>query len=119
MEAKMTDNKPVACSLGASELEGRLAAIGAVGGDSLISHEIEDNKHRMRFRADASTRRQLGEIVAAESECCSFLDLSLTHDGGALLLSISAPAQGQPIADELAAAFSVTSDKGRQSARGC
>lgn len=102
----MTDDKPVACSLDAGELEGRLAAIAAVGGDSLISHQIEDDKHWMRFRADASTRRRLDEIVAAEVECCSFLDLSLAEEDGALLLSISAPEQGQPIADELAAAFS-------------
>lgn len=104
----MTDNKPVACSLGANELEGRLAAIVAVGNDSLISHQIEDNQHQLRFRADASTRRRLKEIVAAEAKCCSFLGLSLTDEGGALLLSISAPEQGQPIADEFAAAFSGT-----------
>jgi hypothetical protein len=63
------------------ELKLRLAAIGAVGAASLISHELVGDRHLLRFRAGATVRRQLEEIVAAEAACCSFLDLSLGQGG--------------------------------------
>ena len=44
-------------------------------------------------------------FIAAEADCCSFLELSLRERGGELALSIAAPPDGQPIANELAAAF--------------
>jgi len=94
----MTTDAPIACSLAAGELEGRLAAIAAVGTDSLISHEVEGKRHRMRFRSDATTRLRLERIIEAEARCCAFLDLSLTEEDDGLLLSISAPEPGQPIA---------------------
>jgi hypothetical protein len=51
-------------------------------------------------------RKQVEDIVAGEATCCSFLDLSLSEDRGELLLTIAAPRDAQPVADELAAAFS-------------
>lgn len=102
----MTDNAPVACSLGAGELEQRLAAIAEIGASSLLSRDIEGNAHLLRFRADATTRRRLEAIIAAEAECCSFLDLSLGEVGGELVLSIAAPRNAQALAEELAGAFS-------------
>jgi hypothetical protein len=101
----MTDTKPVACSLGAGDLEQRLAAIAAIGADSLIGRSVEGGRHLLRFRGDAATRQRLEEIVVAEAECCSFLELSLREDAGELVLSIAAPADAQPLADDLAAAF--------------
>ncbi len=101
----MTKDKPIACSLGAGELEQRLAAIAEIGAESLVSHEVEGDRHLLRFRADANTRRRLEGIVAAEAECCSFLDLSLGEDGDELVLSIAAPEDGRAIADGLAKAF--------------
>jgi len=71
----------------------------------LIDRSAEGDRHRLRFRADATTRRRLEEIVAAEAKCCSFLDFSLEERGGELVLWISAPEEGKPVADELGAAF--------------
>lgn len=101
----MTDPKPIACSLGANDLQRRLDEIAEVGAAGLIAHDTENGKQRLRFRSDARTRRRLEEIVAAEAECCSFLDLELTERGGELTLTLSAPGDGQTVADELAAAF--------------
>lgn len=101
----MTDDTPMACSLGADELERRLAAISAIGAESLISHDIEGDNHLLRFRANANVRQRLEDIIAAEAECCSFLDLSLSDRGGDLILSIAAPTNAQVLADELARAF--------------
>lgn len=102
----MTDDTPIACSLGAGELKKRLAVIAEIG-DSLISREVEGGRHLLRFRAGAATRTQLEEIVAAEAECCSFLDLSLDGEGNELVLSIAAPEEAQGLADSLAGAFRV------------
>jgi hypothetical protein len=101
----MTNDTPVACSLGAGELQQRLAAIAETGASSLISREIEGDRHILRFRASQSARRRLEGIVAAEAECCSFLDLLLSEDGDELVLSIAAPKDAQTVADELAGAF--------------
>ena len=101
----MTEGKPVACSLGASELQQRLAAIAEVGAEDLISRDVDDGRHRLRFRSSAATRERLEGIVAAEAECCSFLEISLAEEDGELVLSIAAPEDGQVVADELAGAF--------------
>ena len=101
----MTDPKPVACSLGAGDLQARLTEIAEVGAAGLVAHEENDGGHTLRFRPDPTTRRRLEEIVAAEAECCSFLDLDLTERGGELVLTLAAPEAGQPVADELAIAF--------------
>lgn len=102
----MTEEPLIACSLGADDLERRLAEIATIGEESLIGHTAEDGRHVLRFHSDTPTRRRLEEIVAAEAECCSFLDLSLEERRGELALSIAAPEEGRVIADELAAAFS-------------
>ena len=101
----MTDPKPIACSLGTSDLQRRLEEIARVGAASLIDHEVENGKHTLRFRLDPTIRRRLEEIVTAEAECCSFLDLELTERERELVLTLTAPEEGQPLADGLAAAF--------------
>jgi len=101
----MTEDVPIACSLGNDKLERRLAAIAEIGASGLISRDIENERHLLRFSANATTRQQLEEIVAAEAECCTFLDLSLGEEGEVLVLSIAAPKDAQAIADELANAF--------------
>lgn len=101
----MTEGTPAACSLDTGALEERLAAIAEIGADCLISRQVEDGCHRLRFRADATTRERLEEIVAAEAECCAFLDLSLDQKGGELTLSIAAPPDARALASGLAARF--------------
>lgn len=101
----MTDPKPIACSLGESDLQARLTEIAEVGAASLVGRGEEGGRHTLRFRPDPGTRRRLQEIVAAEAECCSFLALDLAEGDGELILTLAALAPGQPIADEMAIAF--------------
>jgi hypothetical protein len=101
----MTEGPPITCSLGASDLRKRLNEIAEVGAESLIERTADGESHLLRFRSNPRTRRGLEAIVAAEAKCCSFLDLTLEERGGELILSVGAPQDGQPIADELAAAF--------------
>ncbi len=99
------EDAPFACSLGASDLGRRLAAIAEVGSQGLIGRSGDRGRHSLRFRSGAAVRRRLEAIVVAESECCSFLDLSLSERGGELILSIMAPGAAWEVADGLAAAF--------------
>ena len=96
----------MACSLDPEQLEGRLRRISEIGADSFLSADSSNGRHLLRFRADPKTRRRLEEIVAAESECCSFLDLRVDEAGNELVLCIDAPTHGGDIAAGLAAAFS-------------
>jgi hypothetical protein len=105
----MTEPEPIACSLAASDLHRRLSEIAALGRESLIAGEARDGAHVLRFRHDEETRRRLAEMVAAEDECCPFLDLDLSErEGeGELVLTLIAPEDGQALADELATTFGV------------
>jgi hypothetical protein len=101
----MTEELPLACSLNGGDLERRLAAISELGRDSLLGRSVDAGRHRLRFRSDERTRRRLGEVVAAEAECCAFLALEVSEADGDLLLSIAAPAEAQEMADGFAACF--------------
>jgi hypothetical protein len=114
----MTEAIPIACSLGPRELQERLGEIAAIGAASLIERSTEGNRHLLRFRPDAEIRRRLQAVVAAEARCCSFLDLSLEEQKNQLVLSLSAPEDGQRVADELAAAFAASAGGQKGSDRG-
>jgi hypothetical protein len=79
--------------------------ITEIGAGSLIDHGREGNRHVLRFRSDPLTRERLEGVIAAESECCAFLDLSLEDDANDLVLSVAAPEGGQATADGFASAF--------------
>ena len=98
----MTPDTRVACSLGADELSQRLAEMSALGKDALMSVSPDGT---LRFRADEPTRRRLEAIVAAESQCCSFLGFELNEDDGDLALTIVAPEGAEPVAAGLVEAF--------------
>jgi len=101
----MTSDTPISCSLSAGELKQRLAAIAEVGAGSLISRDIEGDRHLLYFWASVKARQRLEDIIAAEAECCAFLDLSLIEEGDQLVLSIAAPKDARALADGLAEAF--------------
>jgi hypothetical protein len=105
--ARNDRRNPIACSLDASELQQRLNAIAEIGADSLIGRSTDGYRHLLRFSSDAEARRRLQAIVVAEEKCCSFLDLLLEEDRDELVLTISAPKDRQPVADELATTFAL------------
>lgn len=101
----MTAELPIACSLSAAELPGRLAEMADLGRSGLRGVERRDARAVLRFRADPEIRERLAAVVAAEAECCAFLDIALSDDDDGVALTISAPADARPILDELVAAF--------------
>lgn len=105
----MTKKPPIACSLDAAALRQRLDEIADLGATSLVESGVDGERHLLRFRSGAGTRRRLEAIIAAEATCCSFLDLSLEERGDQLVLSVCAPEDGRQLALEFAAAFTAKS----------
>jgi hypothetical protein len=104
-----TNELPIACNLDAGALRSRLGTLAELGA-GLLGGEGGGGRHTLRFPDDPSTRAALEKAVAAEAECCPFLALSVDRADGELTLSIEAPAGGEAIADELAAAFQVAGE---------
>jgi hypothetical protein len=98
----MTHEAPLACTLSAEERPKRAAAIRALARDALLGTSDDG---ALRFHNDETTRARLEAIVAAESECCAFLDFDLRESGGELRLLITAPEGAEPVARDLAEAF--------------
>jgi hypothetical protein len=101
---------PMACSLDGADLKSRYMELARLGADALIQSESTSVGHRLRFRGSVELERRLGAVVAAEAECCPFLDLSIFRDGGEVILTISGPPEAEPVSDLLAAAFSAPVD---------
>ena len=101
----MPDRNPIACSLSSGDLQRRLGEIARLGAESLVAHELEGDRHVLRFRESAETRQRLEAIVAAEAECCPFLDMHLREEAGAVVLEIRATQEAAPMVAELVSAF--------------
>jgi hypothetical protein len=89
----MTEDKPIACSLQGRQLEQRLDEIAALAAGSLLGQERDGESQRLRFRPDPETRRRLEALIAAEAECCPFLELSLETGASEIVLTVLAPAE--------------------------
>jgi hypothetical protein len=94
---------PIACSLGAEELPGRLAAMAAVGRTSLLAAERDGVRAVLRFRPAA--REGLAAIVASEAECCAFLSMELQGVPDTVVLTVHAPTGAEPLLHEIVSAF--------------
>lgn len=93
--------KPVACSLGAAELELRRARWQALSDSALVEHGQRREGVRHVYRAEPDVERELRELVALEAECCPFLDFEVAAGGDRLVLDISGP----EVAADLVAGF--------------
>jgi hypothetical protein len=98
----MDPDTPIACTLSAADLSARLGEMKRLGQDALLS---VDGAGTLRFRADGDTRARLEAIVAAEAECCPFLDMGLREEAGAIVLEIRAPQGAEPVVADMVSAF--------------
>jgi hypothetical protein len=106
----MTQTAPIACTLRPADMPQRAADIRGLGRDALLTVERSEARATLRFRRDAATRVRVEAIVAAESKCCAFIDFELADAADAIVLTLEAPAGGEPamhlLADLFAAAKS-------------
>jgi hypothetical protein len=101
----MPTDLPIACSLTATDLTGRLAQMAELGRDALLDADVTERHATLRFAAGAGVRERVTAIVAAESECCGFLTMDVHEEPDAVVLTIDAPEGAEPMLHELADAF--------------
>jgi hypothetical protein len=97
---------PIACSLNAADLAGRLAEIAALGRDALIDSHVSGSAAVLRFAAGDRVRARVTAIADAEARCCAFLTLRVSDEPDLVILRIDGPEDSEPIVRELADAFS-------------
>lgn len=101
--------RPIACTLSPADMPRRAADIRALGRDALVAVERSEASATLRFRRDPDIRDRLEAIVAAESECCAFIDFELADGDDAIVLTLRAPDGGEPGMHMLADLFACAS----------
>ena len=101
----MTTELPIACSLGAGDLNDRLAEIADLGRDALFEAELAGLRAELRFARAPGIAQRLAQIVAAESECCAFLTMTVREQADALVLTITAPEGAELVLEGLVDGF--------------
>ena len=101
---------PVACTLDPAQMRQRGEDIRALGRAALSTVERGERHVVLRFRPGAEIREQVEEIVAAESECCAFLDFAIAHERDATVVTIVSPPDGAPVMHELADRFAADTE---------
>jgi hypothetical protein len=109
----MPTDLPIACSLSATELPKRLAEMHDVGRRALLDVRTTGTHARLSFAPGAGVRDRVEAIVAAESQCCAFLDMTVGDRADTVLLTIDAPEGAEPVLAELVAAFRGTTEVAR------
>jgi len=84
-----TSETPIVCTLDVGGFKERLSWIAELNRDALRNHEQDGLALRLRYNAKFADR--VIELVRREKQCCAFLQFELQHEGGDVLLTITAP----------------------------
>jgi hypothetical protein len=68
---------PIACSLSHTEGRNQVNRWRAFDADYALSRDEHDGELIMHYAKNADSEMWLAELVAVESECCSFVDRSI------------------------------------------
>jgi hypothetical protein len=94
-----THEEPIACTLGASDFEGRAASIRDLARRSLRHASRTPLSLSLSYAPDAI--EELRELVRKEQSCCAFLAFDLREEPAGVLLTITAPHSAADAADAL------------------
>lgn len=97
---------PIACTLSSAALSERAEEMRLVGESGLASAVRDGASAVLRFSGGPELHERLKAIVAAEAECCPFLDLDLSDGKEALELSVRGPSEAEEIVRAMVEAFS-------------
>jgi hypothetical protein len=101
----MTTELPIACTLDAGDYRVRLDDMAAVGRAALIDADATPRRASLRFAADTGVRERVDALVAAESQCCAFLAMTVTEEADIIVLTVEAPDGAAPVLAEIVEAF--------------
>lgn len=97
MKSLEAEPPPIACTLGAGDMEQRLGWIAALNAASLRGHKRDDLRLRLSYEPDAL--EQVRELVRREEDCCAFLTFVVSEDASGVHLLIEAPEAARDAAD--------------------
>jgi hypothetical protein len=89
----------IACTLGESDLDGRMAEWRAVAARATARAPIEGG---IRLAFDEIDARVLTDLAVREHECCAFLSFAVGIGTGGTTLEITGPAVVRDLIDALA-----------------
>ena len=90
---------PIACTLGAGEMSGRVDEWIAVLDGVVVRLPLDDGV-RLEF-GPTSDVTEIARLAAAEQECCRFFSFALVIDQRGAALEVHAPLDGRPVLDAL------------------
>jgi hypothetical protein len=94
---------PAACTLPASERARRAAEFGALLTEAVRGIErTRPTRLRLELQRGAQVAARAAQLMADETQCCSFFTFTLTATGGRLALEVSVPAAQAGVLDALA-----------------
>jgi hypothetical protein len=94
-----SDEPPIACTLGAESLRGRLEDWQSLLTHAVVRREI-DGGVRVEFDAGVPAD-ELMRLVSAEQDCCQFFRFTITVDTRGVALEVTAPPDARPIVESL------------------
>ncbi len=106
MTARPNDDPPIACILGGSDFQARVAWIADLNRQSLLGERREDLRLTLIYRRSA--RPQVEEMITRERQCCAFLQFTLSDIEDGVLLTITAPEAARDAMDAVFAPFQST-----------
>lgn len=101
----MSTELPIACSLSATDLTRRLAEFAELGGQALLDARTDRTQAVLRFAAGVGVRERVAALVAAESQCCAFIEMRVSDAPDAVVLAMNAPAGAELVLAEIVDAF--------------
>lgn len=87
---------PVACTLPADELPGRIEDWRALVASARSCTWLPDGAVRIELADDVDVG-EVARLAHAEQTCCAFLDFDLTIDGRGAGLEVRAPAEAREV----------------------
>jgi hypothetical protein len=96
----MRGDPPIACTLQAGSLRGRLDEWRSLLDHAVARRDIDESGVRVEFGDDVPTG-DLMRLVAAEQDCCQFLRFAITVDTRGIALEVRAPSDARPIVESL------------------
>jgi hypothetical protein len=101
----MPSELPIACSLSATDLSTRLREMAELGRAALVDVRHEQTRAELRFAVGSDVRDRVEGIVAAESQCCAFLAMTVSDEPDTVVLTVHAPEGAELVLQELVDAF--------------
>ena len=91
-----------ACTLPTAQRPLRVAEFEQLFASSLIGLDrLEPGWLRLRLDPGGDAERRARELVALESECCSFFDFDVHREAGEVVLDVRVPQNQVPVLDGL------------------